>query len=149
MHALAIPSFVLAQTRPINFDLGPRPLNTTMLLALGGIGIGIAVIFVTGWLVRSYLLREKKAINHPGKLFAELCKAHQLTGARRSLLKRLAAAQGMEPALLFVDPESFDTTSLGPAWEKQQPALESLRDTIFGQRIDSPTELVVAQAASL
>jgi hypothetical protein len=66
------------------------------------------------------------------KLFRELCAAHRLERSVRRLLKRLAAARQMSnPALLFVQPECFETTTLPALLTPSTKELQKLREQLF------------------
>ena len=70
--------------------------------------------------------------NSPQRLFADLCRAHQLNWSNRRLLKHLAAARGLEsPATLFVEPEHFDMTNVPAPLKASAADLRQLRRRLF------------------
>lgn len=94
-------------------------------------GVVVTFAFIL-WLVRKLANRpEPKAFHHPGRLFAELCQAHHLDRAAQGLLKQLASAHGIKPAMLFLLPERFDVAALGPRWQAQQSKVAAVRDVLF------------------
>ena len=70
--------------------------------------------------------------NSTSRLFSELCRAHRLDRSNRRLLKQLATALGLKyAALLFVEPEGFDMTSLPPALKSSASEIRQLRHRLF------------------
>ncbi len=68
----------------------------------------------------------------PAKLFRELCAAHGLSLSARRLLKRLAEARGLaSSALLFVEPQHFDTQNLPAELRPCANKLRQLRERLF------------------
>jgi hypothetical protein len=67
-----------------------------------------------------------------GKLFRELCAIHGLKRASRRLLKRLAEARGVaNPAMLFVEPQHFDTKGLPSELRSSAKELRQLSERLF------------------
>ncbi len=86
--------------------------------------------------VTSYVVAKRKRSeflhNSPKRLFYELCRAHQLHMWNRRLLKKLAAARGVQnPAELFVDPKYFDAADLPQGLQSAAPELRQLRHALF------------------
>jgi hypothetical protein len=75
-----------------------------------------------------------KSYDSPPELFRELCRVHRLDWPTRRLLKRLAAEWEMtSPALLFIEPERFNSARLPAEWQEKAAQLEQLRQQLFGQ----------------
>jgi hypothetical protein len=87
---------------------------------LGAVAIlaAMAIIGTAAWLVaRHFTKRDQHPCNDPYKLFAELCRAHRLDRQQRRLLKRLTRAHALQqPALLFLEPERFEVSTLAAEW---------------------------------
>jgi len=61
-----------------------------------------------------------------------LCRAHGLDWSTRRLLKQLAAEWELtSPALLFVEPDRFNTSRLSVEWQDHAELLEHLRHQLF------------------
>lgn len=122
---------LLAQRSPV-MHLGDRfrpgqaggPLGTSLLPWLVvTVGLGLT------WLVVTWLNRRRQRRRHaPRKLFRDLCKAHQLTRRQRRMLWRLAQRRQLpQPALLFLDPQSWgleQAESLGAEAQRELTALQ-------------------------
>jgi hypothetical protein len=84
----------------------------------------------------SYIIAKRRRSeflhNSPKRLFHDLCRAHHLHMRNRRLLKKLAAARGVENAAeLFVDPQYFDAADLPQALQSAESELRQLRHTLF------------------
>jgi hypothetical protein len=105
-----------------------------MLIVGGGVLFILAIVLLHRAALDSHG-RFAFASNSSRRLFGELCRAHQLGYARRRLLKRLAAARGLSnSALLFVEPQWFDTTNLPVDLTERADELERIRDDLFGPK---------------
>src|SRR5262245_59529174 len=103
---------------------GPQSGWQTLLILAG-----IAVSFAMGvWLLtRWFSPRERRALNSPAQLLAELSAAHGLKYGQRKLLMRLARHLKLaQPALLFVEPALWSAEKLGPTWDRARPELDAL-----------------------
>ena len=108
------------------FDSSTTSQLFILVAVLVGIGIGITL------LLRYFNLQDGVSYNRPGKLFAELCRAHELNRGQQQLLRRLAVSQQLaQPARLFLDPETFDTARKSVS-EKDADGIATLRERIFG-----------------
>lgn len=127
---------LLAQVNPLDMGRNFRAANAGFDWSNVFLVVAILAAIVFGiWIAARYSAeREGKTYRHPGRLFRELCHAHQLDRPRRKLLKRLAAAHRLPlAAQLFLDPRRFDVSQLDASWASQRSELEALRDQIFGQ----------------
>ena len=102
----------------------------------------IACVVGIAWLVSRYLkLRERRKVDSPRALFAELCRAHGLDWPSQQLLYAIANAQRLpSPAQLFVEPDRFDIESLGRAFENRQTQIAALRSKLFAASSDEGPE---------
>ncbi len=127
---------LLARTRDLRgFSEGFRSRSVDdnafeVLLVAGGLVLVCIVLILVGRYFRRF--ENLKSYNSPPELFRELCRAHGLNWSSRRLLKRLAAEwQLPSPALLFVEPERFDTARLSAKWRDDEDRLEHLRERLF------------------
>jgi hypothetical protein len=68
-------------------------------------------------------------------LFRDLCAAHRLTYRQRHLLRRVAQAQQLpQPAILFLNPQSWDLGPASPLDPRTRQELESLQRQLFAPR---------------
>jgi hypothetical protein len=75
---------------------------------------------------------ERGAYESPRRLFGELCRAHRIGLTDRRLLKQLAGARNLShPAILFVDPECFETDTLPPDLKQSAQDIHRLRERLF------------------
>lgn len=121
------------QSRQAQVDVGD--LTTALLI--------FCLFFVSVWGLSRLVSRKERAASclDPRALFRALCGAHQLSRSDRQLLRQLAHAHALnQPALLFVEPERFDTAELGEAWQKQRERLAELRSRLFAGLVDRPTD---------
>ncbi len=137
MRLLFEPGVLLARTRDlrsmsegfrsVGFD--DKAVETLIVAAV------IIAICVTLLLVGRYFRRFErlKSYDSPPELFRELCRVHRLDWSTRLLLKRLAAEWEMtSPALLFIEPERFNTSRLPADWQEKSQRLEQIREQLFG-----------------
>jgi hypothetical protein len=97
---------------------------------IGALSLLLAIV------VTSYVLAKRKRSeflhNSPKRLFHDLCRAHRLHIRNRRLLKKLAAARGVENAAeLFVDPKYFDAADLPQGLQSTAAELRQLRHALF------------------
>ncbi len=99
----------------------------------------LGIIVFGAWMLHRYFgASGNRIINRPRALFSELCKAHQLSWNCRHLLRALAQQQALLcPSELFLRPDLFDAELLQGALKKRREEIESLRDRIFGTRLES------------
>jgi hypothetical protein len=114
---------------------------------LGTIGL-FALLFVGIILVRQIAEQyQEDRYDDPNALFRELCRKHHLGFANKRLLKRLAAAWELEePALLFVQPERFETENLPLDLRNQGSRLAQLQKRLFGQDCEESTPSSIISA---
>jgi hypothetical protein len=94
--------------------------------------VTLLVIVTIVWQTISRRRRRDFAYDSPPRLFADLCRAHQLNWSNRRLLKYLAAARGLKcPATLFVEPDYFDMTNVPAALKPSANELRQLRHKLF------------------
>jgi len=95
-----------------------------------------AAFFIAIGLLSRWAAPKERAGSYrsPRALFRALCRAHGLDRSQRRLLLRLARLRQMpQPAALFLQPESFATSTLSPELQGQSAAVQSLCATIFGE----------------
>lgn len=99
--------------------------------------VGLAMLLITLlgiMLLKKLLERSEKqsGYHHTGKLFAELCAAHELNHRERRLLRRLAGSEGLEsPGRMFIEPERFDVSRIPESLSKRRDEVFALRDRLF------------------
>jgi len=114
------------------FDYQRPSDGTSQLLIVVGMGVVAAAALLIWSLVARRPPRHFVS-NSGARLFRELCHAHGLSFSTRRLLKRLAAARGLTtPAILFVEPQNFDTSSLPANLHPAANELQRLRAQLFG-----------------
>jgi hypothetical protein len=95
-------------------------------------GLGLAAL--VGLLVHFWRQHNDMSLrcDNPRKLFRELCQAHGLDAQQRRLLLEVAeAACPYQPALVFLQPQSFAAERLPPALAERAAELTSLRERLF------------------
>lgn len=96
---------------------------------------GVLMVICIGLMLAGRYARRfesLKSYDNSPELFRELCRAHALNWSSRRLLKRLAAEWDLSsPALLFVEPERFNTSRLPAEWRENAARLEQLRKQLF------------------
>ena len=109
--------------------------TTTAMLLLAALAV---VLVAVVWISKSIDARQRKGYCSPRALFRELCHAHGLDRAGRSLLRKVARYHQLDhPASIFVEPTLFDPKDVGPGLAAKGGELESLRDRLFGTRLKS------------
>jgi hypothetical protein len=94
--------------------------------------VTLLVIVTIVWQSISRHRRRDFDYNRPARLFADLCRAHNLNWSSRRLLKHLAAARDLKcPATLFVEPEYFDMANIPPALKASASEVRQLRHRLF------------------
>jgi hypothetical protein len=105
--------------------------GTNQMLILFGLAALLAVAMFV-WLRAVRGPQRHFTSNSPSRLFRELCRVHGLNFSTRRLLKRLAAARGLpSAALLFVEPEHYDTSNLPANLQPAASELQRLHDQFF------------------
>lgn len=101
----------------------------------------LVIAAVTGgfWLLNRLARSDGQRVHHsPQGLFRELCRAHGLSLTNRRLLDQLARHQSLsDPARLFLEPERFEASQLGPLLEAHHARFAAIRDRIFANK-DAP-----------
>jgi hypothetical protein len=102
-------------------------------IVLPALGVLVAIgLAITWFILRRLRLRERRTLNSPAKLLAELCTAHGLAHRHRQLLTRLSRHHALaQPALLFIEPSLWSAEKLGPTWDRNRSELETLRARLF------------------
>jgi hypothetical protein len=140
MHAF---SFILIaeHTRSEVFREGFRSRGATgnadVLLGL----LIVAALVAGMWAISRLLgLRRRGGYNSPGRLFTDLCKAHNLNWSERWLLRRVARHQGLhDPGRLFLEAEHWEEKNLGTAFVLEYPRLQALQTRILGMATAKPS----------
>lgn len=103
------------------------------------IGILLAIAAVIGIAIFAKMKLDEFKKLMPAQrrqLFYELCKAHGLSRQEVKLLVGLARVHQLENwALLFVQPERFDSAKLGTLHVETVQAYVSIRDRLFARAI--------------
>ena len=103
------------------------------------VSVVLAVLFSGLMAVQLLRWKRQRDAHNPWALFRELCSAHHLKATDRRLLAQLAKGQKLQqPALLFVEPERFDTNRL--ANQSDAKPLQLIRDRLFGQHLKQENE---------
>jgi hypothetical protein len=114
------------------FDHERPGVNPHHLLIVVGL-IALALLIGIVWRIFQRRAALTFSTNSSKKLFRELCAAHKLKLGSRRLLRRLAEARGVtSPAMLFVEPELFDSQSLPPELRRSAPEIRLLSEQLFG-----------------
>ncbi|HEX5106059.1 MAG TPA: hypothetical protein VFV87_19705 [Pirellulaceae bacterium] len=96
------------------------------LVAIAGLS-GVATWLIWRWRIA----RHRQSLNCPSQLLVELCKRHGLTSQERRLIAGLAREQDFEhPAMLFVDPQAWETAQSGQLSGKHAAAIAALRQRL-------------------
>lgn len=132
----------LARNLGVNRQDLPWMIAVAVLALVALLGTGI-------WLTLRTLAARKQLRSNDGmQLFLELCRVHQLDRASRRLLQRLATAHELKhPALLFVEPQRYDSNELDASWQSSHDKLVALRDLLFAHPIVEPQEETLAVVA--
>lgn len=95
--------------------------------------VAVLVLAAFGIIARILANQDKRRLyNSPRALFRELCAAHGLDRAQRSLLKQLAGSQRLpSPIRLFLEPERFEPAMLAAELRPYQAAISALRERLF------------------
>jgi hypothetical protein len=122
---------LLAQSEWLQrFRLRSNSNYSSILAAVALLG---AVVLVAWLLARWFQALEQRREHCPRALFRELARAHGLNSAERNLLLRLAAQQtSNNPAAIFVEPQHFDVSRLGAAFDGEAARVQALREKLFG-----------------
>jgi hypothetical protein len=108
-----------------------NPGDQTILIWLV-VGIGLAVLLLTGGYLAARLARRRGSHSHAA-LFKQLCRIHHLDRASRALLRRIAAQYRIaQPARLFVDPRWLDSASRSATPPGSREHLSVLQNRLFG-----------------
>jgi hypothetical protein len=131
-----VPLIAMLSTRQEDFRVWGRfdhgkSNGTEELIVLAGI---TALLLLIAMASRIYLHRSQRtfASDNSARLFRELASAHGLNRAARRLLHRLALARGVaNPALLFVEPQHFESQGLPAEMQDSAAELRQLRAKLF------------------
>jgi hypothetical protein len=115
------------------FDHGRPTDAANEMLLLAAMAVLLAVV-LAAWLRASRRPKRRFLTSSSRQLFRELSRAHELSFSKRRLLKRLAAARGVaSPALLFVEPNYFDASTLPSGLQPAAKDLQRLRQLLFDE----------------
>jgi hypothetical protein len=130
-----VPWLLLAESRPLfylgdRFDPGRSQINIS---AVGALTAAMALAAFIAWVwSRRSAPRERKVINDPHKLLAELGQTHGLTRQQTVLLGRIAGHFRLaQPALVFVDPALLQKAANQAASEPVRQTIEKIRVKLF------------------
>lgn len=114
------------------FDRARPGLSTNQLMAIVAVLALASIAFVLWRLLKSRASRTFSS-DSSARLFRDLCAAHGIKRSGRRLLRQLAEARGaIDPAVLFVEPQHFDTRNLPPELKESASELRTLNETLFG-----------------
>ncbi len=126
----AEPSRWEALCRGLRSSVQARPWDASDMM-IAGLVLLVAVS-VVGVLAYFLVIRDRRQLNGPRRLFLSLCRAHGLTWRERWWLWRLARSQQLrEPARLFLEPDRFRTSQFTPGLRKHSAPLGQLRERLF------------------
>jgi hypothetical protein len=106
--------------------------NTTKVLTVAAciVAVCLAMLLFDRLAKRG---QHARVYDSPSDLFRELCRIHRFSRGGRRLLRRLAADWGLtDPAILFVEPEFFNTKKLSPELQDERDRIEQIRHQLFG-----------------
>jgi len=139
-HTLAEASEHFRRTKS-KFDASDAFIGLAFILALT---LGI-------FLLKKLLERSERqsGYRHAGKLFKELCQAHELSHSERRLLRRLAGNQQIEdPGRMFIEPERFDVSRIPESLAKRREEIFALRDRLFASNNRGEVSWLAPQLAT-
>lgn len=104
-----------------------------------GLIVGAAVVLIVGLVIAKLISKTPSASNTPVGLLQEVCKAHEINGAGRTLLHKIAtSAKIAQPAAMLLSAELFDSTvahasSGKPLSRRESATLAELRSRLFAR----------------
>ena len=105
-------------------------LHTSDLMM--GVGLLSALVLVAWGLSRfTRKSDDQPRYSSARSLFRELCRAHKIDRAGRSLLQKVARSQNLAPAQLFLDPDCWQPDHLDPQWAPAADQCRTLYDRLF------------------
>jgi hypothetical protein len=113
------------------FDNERPGISSSQWMILIGV---VVLVLLAGMVWRIAKQRSARTFSSDScaKLFRELCAAHGFRRASRRLLKRLAEARGVSnPAMLFIEPQHFDATSLPVELKSSSKELRQIGEMLF------------------
>ncbi|HUY89943.1 MAG TPA: hypothetical protein VMV10_14500 [Pirellulales bacterium] len=109
-------------------ELTPATVLSVLLVATG--------LFLGIWLLSRWATRKERSGSYRSSsgLFRALCRAHRLDRKQRWLLRRLARGRKLpQPAALFLRPDCFAPSTLGPEMQTDGEAVQALGKILFGE----------------
>jgi len=102
--------------------------------------LAVLAVLVALWAIgRLWQLAARRLRHSPLWVFGRLCRAHRLGWKETWLLWRLARQHGLrDPALVFVQPERFETSKLPARWGARAGRWGGLRGRLFAEYRRSP-----------
>ncbi len=98
-----------------------------LLVIAGLVGLALLLRGVSMW-----RRRLGQGAYQPRKLFAALCRAHELDQAQQRLLALIAKSHHLpQPALIFVRPDLLSSEKLSTQFAAHRAQVETVRDRIF------------------
>jgi hypothetical protein len=114
------------------FDHERPGLSTNQLIVIVAM-IVFASITAVLWTVLKSRASRTFSSDSPTSLFRELCAAHGIKRTDRRLLRKLAEFRGItNPAILFVEPQCFETQHLRSELQASAKELRMLNEKLFG-----------------
>ena len=109
---------------------GGTKFNLTQLVAFAIAAIVLIALCV--FTPRLYDFWQRARSRSPRVLFLELCKLHSLRPETIRLLEDLSVARKLShPAIVFVDPNQFNSAGLPQSLNGRHHELKALRDRLF------------------
>jgi hypothetical protein len=114
------------------FDHERPGISTNQLIVIVAIVVFASVAAIL-WRVLKRRASRTFSSDSPSSLFRELCAAHGIKRTDRRLLRKLAESRGItNPAILFVEPQCFESQQLPSDLQASARELRALNETLFG-----------------
>jgi hypothetical protein len=110
----------------------------------------LSAVIAIWWLHRQWEHYSGQRVSHnPRKLFTALCAAHKLDRNQQHLLLHVAATHHLpQPAMVFLRPDLFEASQLGPQAAPMLAQLQSLRQQLFGAQLAATQSTSSTQASA-
>ncbi|HEX4149419.1 MAG TPA: hypothetical protein VHY20_10540 [Pirellulales bacterium] len=141
--AILLADFEVVKNMSNRFHGKQAQLHTSDLLMGAGL---LAIVCLAAWGL-SRLTRkgdDQPHLHSARNLFRELCRAHHIDRAGRALLQKVARAQNLSPASLFLDPDGWQPERLDEQCAPQRDQCRALHERLFA--IVAEAEAAEAQA---
>ncbi|HEY5315118.1 MAG TPA: hypothetical protein VIK18_21480 [Pirellulales bacterium] len=139
--AVLLADFEVVKSMSNRFHGKQAQLHTSDLL----VGLGLLIIVaVAAWALSRLTRRGGDQPHHHNarSLFCELCRAHGIDRAGRSLLQKMAQSLDLSPAQLFLEPDRWQPEALDPLLAPYHEECRALYARLFAE----PEEAAVAES---